>query len=66
MVRGQYGWAAIGDGVMVYARTRAEALRRFRAAFAHAGEAPAPRSNAEHTENVRLHVADTAAHEPDA
>lgn len=50
MVRGQYGWAAIGDGVMVYARTRAEALRRFRAAFA--GQTPPERIDDVRLEDV--------------
>ena len=32
LVKGQLGWAAIGDGFMVYAKTRKEALRRYEAA----------------------------------
>lgn len=32
LVRGMLGWAAIGDGLIVYAKTKAEAERRFRAA----------------------------------
>ena len=41
LVKGWLGWAAIGYGLMVYAPTKAEALRRFRAATL-AESPPAP------------------------
>jgi hypothetical protein len=34
MVKGMLGWAAIGAGHMVYAKSRSEALRRWKAAVA--------------------------------
>lgn len=32
LVKGMLGWAAIGDGLIVYAKTKAEAQRRYRTA----------------------------------
>jgi len=37
-VKGLLGWAAIGDGFMVYAKTRKEALLRYEAAVASANQ----------------------------
>ena len=56
LVKGQLGWAAIGDGFMVYAKTRKEALRRYEAAVG-SSEQPASTEDAhvgDVSENVRL------------
>jgi hypothetical protein len=48
LVRGMLGWAAIGDGLIVYAKTKAEARRRFRAA--QEAESQPPETRAEHVD----------------
>ena len=34
VIKGWLGWAVVGDGLIVYARTKAEALRRYSAKLA--------------------------------
>jgi len=46
VVKGWMGWAAVGGGVMVYAKTRKEALRRYWAAMGDEPSADAPSADA--------------------
>ena len=63
LIKGLLGWAAIGDGFMVYAKTRKEALRRYEAAVASSDQ-PASTEDVhvdDVSEGVRLPSDNTAS-----
>lgn len=54
LVKGMLGWAAIGDGLIVYAKTKAEAHRRYRAALESEGSNQAGSETSERVADVDL------------
>lgn len=64
LVKGMLGWAAIGDGLIVYAKTKAEAQRRFRAAQQAEMTAPSAKLTEPVTDDVAATLPISPCEEP--